>query len=684
MRSPDVKRLEDIKKALKKKHPGKYKTSKDVHEPKEEPKKTVRKDVEAAVLERVSGKTAKVKVEELNPTPKRPAAAKPTKVKVEELKPAATRTAATKPTKVKIKIEELNPAPKTVVKKTVVQPKLPKKEPVKSVFGKFVAQTKNKIEQEKSVLRKFVAQTKNKKGPEKKKEKSWLGWGKKIVAKTEDFIRKTDWRHLGNELWFKTKKFLYGTALASTVFLSNSSGAQDLKAFNRTPTDTNRKVGRQSSKPDNTIDMQTAINNLKTADSPDAVPFKDPAEMRNEILNREIDKLVANPAFLEDLASSKEFVDAVSSTPEVLADFYMETGNNVLKNFNFDGFEWTSEALQQIHDDGPIVEKIMSKMYIADRKNLDNKHCAAAVASVLTSALGKNYHVPYAYQLANVLDKDTAFIVFDIKGNYALLSHLSGTVFVQDRNMKDLKHVKAGHTGFIVKAEDKKASKAKAKAEKASKQKAPKLRQNSGKNGPKKVPTSNRRNSYSQYGGCKLCFDVYRSCEKEFVLQMIQENRAMGDVVKMAIEYGKKNERELARLVIEYTHLKKECGLDKIPQQVVSAENVQVVKDVQPTKVVDLQDLVTDENSGSHDIIVAKNGVEYHKDSVEHRAFEKGQALKARAAGKDAKKAVKNFAQGNPVKGKRLAAIVKEIRKDERKTSRFAAIVGKFRRDDRV
>ena len=622
MRTANVKRLKDIEKAIKKKHPGKYETGKDLREPEKEPKKTVRKAVKPA------SRPTKVKVEVLNPTPKKQTTARP----------AAVKNMVKEPTK-------------TVVKKTAVQTKLPKKEPVGTMLKKFVAQTKLSLKKE----------------PEKKKEKSWFGWGKKwgkkVVAKTEDFVRKTDWRHLGNELWYKTKKFLYGTALASTVFLSNSSGAQNIKAFNKAPTDTNRKVGRQSEKPDNTIDMQTALNNIKAADTTDMALYKDPAALRNEILNNEIDKLVSNPEFLDDLARSKEFVDAISSNPEVLADFYMETGNNILKNFNFNGFKWTAEALEQIHDDGPIVEKLKKKMYITNYKNLDNRHCAAAVTAVLTSALGKDYHVSSAYQLAGRLAADPNFIVTDIKGDYTLLKHLGYSVFVNDRNEKDLKRVKHGHTGFIKKVEVKNSSKAK----KNNGKETYKLVQDSGKNGPKAVPTSNRRNAFTRYGEkCSLCFDVYRSCEREFLLQMIKEDRAIGDVAKMAIEYGKSNPRELAKLVVEYTHLKKECGLDKIPQQVVTAENVQVVKDVQPTKIVDIQDIVAAESSESHDVIVAKSGAEYQKDSVEHLAFEKRQALKKRTAGRDTKKAVKNFAKGSPLKGKRLAAIVRKFRREDR------------------
>jgi len=361
----------------------------------------------------------------------------------------------------------------------------------------------------------------------------------------------------------KRKIVAGGLILASTVFGAGKAHAQS--------------QSNNTQKANVTTVTKTNNQNMK----PDTLRLSAASTMYNEIMNMAVEELLENPNFVEDAANDSKFIAEISKNPEIVAQLMQQTGMNTINHFNLKGFEWTAEYLQDMKNDGSVSKKIQKNIPKYGYKNSDGHHCAAFVFEVIRASTGFHPGVQYAYQAANVLAKNPNFVEIDIHGNYELLKFCDNyTIFVQNRNEKDLKHVYAGHTG-IVRTENSVKG------------------QTSGNNGPTKLPTDNRRNSYSFYGDGEDGLRTFVSSDGhtygDLLLTLVEEGRAtikVVDMVKLA------DPEVIARLYIENTNLKTMYGLDQIAKPSKATKTAKVTKAQSNTQTID-KDSKDDKNDST-------------------------------------------------------------------------------------
>ncbi len=322
----------------------------------------------------------------------------------------------------------------------------------------------------------------------------------------------------------KQKAVVGGLTLVSTVFGTVKAHAQSqVKDAQKPKVETVTRTNNQSMKAD-TIRLQDA------------------SSMYNEILNMAVDEVLENPNFVEDAANDAQFIENISKNPQLMADLLEKTGMNTLNNFNFKGFEWTAENLQEMKNDGKMSQTLRKNMYRVDRENTDGVHCLSAVKAGLRT-IGFDCPAGSPYQMPAYMDKSDKFVKVELHNNYNLLYNVDDcSIILQNRNVKDAR-VKHGHSCFAW--TDKTGNRV----------------QKCGLNGPKGYPTSDRRNTSTFYDGfwCYVPSDGH--AYGNLLVKLVEQGRVSvvtAEIIKQL------DSEELARLYVENSNLKEMYGLSKI------------------------------------------------------------------------------------------------------------------------
>ncbi len=345
----------------------------------------------------------------------------------------------------------------------------------------------------------------------------------------------------------KRKIVAGGLILASTVFGAGKAHAQS--------------QSNNTQKANVTTVTKTNNQNMK----PDTLRLSDASTMYNEIMNMAVEELLENPNFVEDAANDSKFVAEISKNPEIIAQLMQQTGMNTLNNFNFQGFEWTAEYLQDMKNDGKMSKTLKKNMYKVDRENTDGVHCLSAVKAGLRT-IGFDCPATSPYQMPSYMDKSDKFVKIDLHNNYGLLYNVDDcSIILQNRNVKDSR-VKHGHSCFAW--TDKNGNRV----------------QKCGLNGPKGYPTSDRRNTNTSYDGfwCYVPSDGHVS--GNLLVELIKEGRVTikaSDLIKSA------DPEVIARLYIENTNLKNMYGLDQIAKPSKATKTAKVTKAQSNTQTID-------------------------------------------------------------------------------------------------
>ncbi len=357
--------------------------------------------------------------------------------------------------------------------------------------------------------------------------------------------------------WLKYIPF----AMLGFSFFAKKSDAQSVKTQNKAPTETVTNINIQPTKPD-------------------TIRFNDAVSMRNEIMNMAVDDLLATHDFLERVSTDKQFIETITNNPELMADLIEKTGMNTLGNFDMKGFKWTAGYLKALKE-GKDADILMKNLKLVRNGNKDGSSCLHAVNLALDK-IGAGCHVHYVYQAIPMLQANPIFT--EAEGldfsDYAYTP--DGTTFARDKNDHD-KRV-TGH--IFLKAY------INGLAEEVY--------------GPKHLPLpkDNHRNySDNTFYGKDHIFLLNSNIvtrgddkdnEKRFpendiktenlLLTLIEQKRFLA-VNDMLVLLGEMDPQTLAILYIENTGLKKQYGLDQIPEEIKTSQNVKAVKDVKPKQL---------------------------------------------------------------------------------------------------
>ena len=151
----------------------------------------------------------------------------------------------------------------------------------------------------------------------------------------------------------------------------------------------------------------------------------------------------------------------------------------------------------------------------------------------------------------------------------------------------------------------------------------------------------------------------------------------------MLVLLAEQDQQTLAILYILHSNLQKEYGLDQIPQEIVTPQSVQAVKDMPQQREYEIKNHGTDEATAAQNVIVSQNNNKQNNVSVNQRASEKKQTLNRLSANRGTK-AVKGSEKSPLLKGKLLSKLVKKIRGGDQNPNRLAEVVRQLRRKDRV
>ena len=357
--------------------------------------------------------------------------------------------------------------------------------------------------------------------------------------------------------WLKYIPF----AMLGFSFFAKKSDAQSVKTQHKAPTETVTNINIQPTKPD-------------------TIRFNDAVSMRNEIMNMAVDDLLATHDFLERVSTDKQFIETITNNPELMADLIEKTGMNTLENFDLKGFEWTAGCLKALKE-GKDADILMKNLKWVRNGNKDGRSCLHAV-NLAMDKIGAGCHVHYVYQAIPMLQANPRLV--EAEGldysDYPFLPN--GSIGTQDKNPKD-KRV-TGHIWL------------KAYVDGVAEQVY----------GPRHrpVPKDNVRNHSdgTKYGKARVFFPknniVTRGKDKdnekrfpendiktEDLLLILAAQKRFIAVNDMLVLLGEMDPQTLTILYIENTGLKKQYGLDQIPEEIKTSQNVKAVKDVKPKQL---------------------------------------------------------------------------------------------------